>query len=120
MRQGRGEEISSGAVSLRGMQSASIMDSLYPCRSKKKRILTSSHTRPGPMTARLSAPVTVASCIPPSARTNVAPMMQEKELSDPVVAVPPHAASEPGQTASRSRLGRILTNLVVISCLLLA
>lgn len=44
------------------------------------------------MTARLGAPVTVASCIAPFARSSVAPMLQEKELSDPrhpVVAVPP-------------------------------
>lgn len=72
------------------------------------------------MTARLSAPVTVASCIPPFARTNVAPMMQEKELSDPVVAGPPHAASEQGQTAQRSCGGRIPSNFIVISRLLLA
>ena len=32
----RGEEISSGAVSRRGMQSFSIMDSSYPCRWRKK------------------------------------------------------------------------------------
>jgi hypothetical protein len=116
----RREEISSGAVSRRGMHSASIMDSLYPCRSRKKRILTSSHTRPGPMTARLSAPVTVASCIPPFARTNVAPMMQEKELSDPAVAVPPTLQASRGQTAQRSCRGRIPSNFIVISRLLLA
>lgn len=44
------------------------------------------------MTARLAAPVTVASGRPSFARSSVAPMLQEKELPDsrhPVVAVPP-------------------------------
>lgn len=44
------------------------------------------------MTARLNAPVMVVSCILQFARSNVAPMLQEKELPDPrqpVVAGPP-------------------------------
>lgn len=60
------------------------------------------------MTARLSAPVTVASCIPPFARTNVAPMMQEKELSDPVVAGPPTLQASRGRPHSGPAVGAFL------------
>ena len=71
------------------------------------------------MTARVSAPVTVASCIASFARGKVAPMLQEKELSD--LSLPcPHASSEPGQTGKRCCYGRILDIVIVISRLLLA
>jgi hypothetical protein len=107
----RGEERSSGAVSRRGMQSLSIMESSHPCLSRKKRILTSSHTRPGPEDRAFECPVTVASCITLFARSNVAPMLQEKELSDsqlPAVAVPPRC--------KRTRAGRSEVLLWGVSC----
>lgn len=59
------------------------------------------------MTARLSAPVTVASCITLFARSSVAPMLQKKNCpTRSILSLPcPHAASEPGQTAKRCCYG---------------
>jgi hypothetical protein len=79
------------------------------------------------MTARVSAAVTMASCIAPFARSNVAPMLQEKELSDPrhpvvaaAVAVPPRRKRARANRKEMQCHGRILVMVIVISPLPLA
>lgn len=62
------------------------------------------------MTARLSAPVSLTACTASFARSNVAPMLQEKRTVRPATSYhchAPHAASEPGQTTKRCSFGRI-------------